>query len=117
MPEMTSNICERCKLGGRGGVGMVQRLQHQFAAAAFARGGTQGAVAVQNARDYASVVEAHPGAAGEFVLARDHVGPVFPMARRRQPWAVQHLVAIGAQDHGPGMAGTAQYDDGAHIWL
>jgi hypothetical protein len=73
-------------------------------------------VAVEDANRDTRIIEAHPGAAGEFVETRDHVGTVVPVARRRLPRPVRHLIAVGAEDHRPSMARTAQKDDSAHAY-
>ncbi|MNC95487.1 hypothetical protein D3C83_126280 [compost metagenome] len=60
------------------------------------------------------IVDAEPAAAGDEILAGDHVGPVEPMTARRGPGAVGHLVTIGGEQQRPGVARAAQHDEGAH---
>jgi hypothetical protein len=60
------------------------------------------------------VVQAEPGAAGLPVQAGDDLGPVRPVAPRRQPRPDDHLVAVGGEDDRPVVARAAQDDGGAH---
>jgi hypothetical protein len=100
-------------MGGGPGVGMVEGLEHQLAAAAPPRLGPQRVHPVHHPGDDALVVHPEPAAAGELVEAGDHVGPVGPVAAGRQPGAISHLVAVGTDYHRPIMAGTAQDHDAA----
>src|SRR5271167_1515312 len=62
----------------------------------------------------AAVVDPEPGAAGEHVEPGDHFRPVGPMPAGRLRGPVDHLVAIGADQHRPAMPRTAEDHQGAH---
>ena len=62
----------------------------------------------------APIVEPEPGAAGQPVEAGDDFRPVGPMAARRQRRAVDHLVAVGADDDRPRVLWPAQDHERAH---
>jgi len=55
--------------GGGNRVGMIERLQHQLAAAALGRVGAERVAAVEHAGDQPVVVDAEPTAAGDAMAA------------------------------------------------
>src|ERR1700682_306058 len=94
---------------------MVERLEHEFAARTPVRGGPERAVAVKHGRGNAPVADPKPGPAGKEVAPGDQLRPVRPMPAGRLRGTVDHLVAIGADQHRPAMARTAQDHQGAHL--
>jgi len=101
-------------LGGGGRIGMVECLQHEFAARAGTGGRAQGAVTVEDRRHHAGRVDAEPRAAGEIVAAGHDLRAVGPMPSRGRPRTVEHFIAIGGNNEGPGIVGAPEYDEGAH---
>ena len=71
-------------------------------------------MSVQDCGRDTPIVDAEPGAAGEEVEAGDDLGAVRPVPTRRLRRAVDHLVAVGADDDRPFVLGPAQDDKGAH---
>ena len=72
--------------GGDGRLGVVQRFQHQLAAAALAGLGAQRPDAVQDRGGQAVVVEPEPGAAGGLVQARAALSSRLAARSRGQRW-------------------------------
>src|SRR5437588_6167612 len=69
---------------------------------------------IQDRGRNAPIVDPEPGAAGEEVEAGDDLGAVRPVPTRRLRRAVDHLIAVGADDDRPFVLGPAQDDKGAH---
>src|SRR5437588_8792861 len=69
---------------------------------------------IQDRGRNAPIVDPEPGAAGEEVEAGDDLGAVRPVPTRRLRRAVDHLVAVGADDDRPFVLGPAQDNKGAH---
>src|SRR6266576_7177672 len=69
---------------------------------------------IQDRGRNAPIIDAEPGAAGEEVEAGDDLGAVRPVPTRRLRRAVDHLVAVGADDDRPIMLGPTQDDERAH---
>jgi len=93
---------------------MIERLQHQLAAAAPPGFGPQRAFPIEHAGDDAVIVDAEPGAPGLPVEAAHHFLAIRPMAPGRQPRALRHFIAVGRDDDGPAMLGPTQDDQRAH---
>ncbi len=105
-------IGQRLRGGTR--VGMVERLQHQFAARAQPGGRAERALPVEHGGDDAIVVETEPAAAGKIVATRDDARSFRPVPPGRRPGTVGHFVAVGADHHRPCVARTQQSDERAH---
>ena len=103
--------------GGARRIGVVERLQHQFAARTQTGGGTERAVPVQDRGRHTPIVDAEPRAAGEQVEPGDDFGAVGPVPARRLGRAVDHLVAVGADDDRPLMLRPTQDHQRAHSVL
>src|ERR1700730_9966985 len=104
----------RESLGGSGRIGMVERLEHQLAARTLTGRRAQRAVPVEYGGGDAPIVDPEPRPAGEPVEPRHDLRPVRPMTTRRLPWPIDHLVAIGADQHRPAVARPAQDHQSAH---
>ena len=100
--------------GGSGGIGVVERLEHELAPRTPVGGRPERAVAVEHRGDDAPVVDPEPRPAGKDVAPGDQLRAVRPMPAGRLGGTVDHLVAIGADQHRPAMARTAKDHQGAH---
>ena len=95
-------------------VGVLEGLQHQFAPLRLPGLGPRLALRFMIPATTPSSLMPEPASAGQLVQPGDHLGPVRPVARGRTPGPGGHLVAVGAENDGPVMAGPAQDDDAAH---
>ena len=107
----------RERLGGGDRIGMVERFENQLAARPPAGRRAERAVPVEDGRGDTPIVDPEPRPAGERVEPRHDFRPVRPMAARRLPRPVDHLVAIGPDQHWPAMLRPAQDHQSAHSAL
>ena len=104
----------RQRLGGGDRIGVVERLEHQFAARALTgRGPSEPCRFSTAAATPQSLIPSHEPPAKQ-VEPGDDFGPVGPMAAGRQGGAVDHLVAVGPDQHRPAMLGPAEDHQRAH---
>jgi hypothetical protein len=99
---------------GRGGIGMIERLEHQFAARALAGRRPECAGPVRYTGDHTMVVKAEPAAAGLHVQPGHHLGAVGPVPPGRARRAARQLIAVGGKHQGPRRAGPPQENQSAH---
>ena len=100
--------------GRRGGIGVVERLEHQLAARALAGGRAERADPIQHPGDHAMVVDAEPAAAGLQVQAGNHVGAIRPVPAGRARRAARQLVAVGGDQERPCRLGPPHQNQSAH---
>src|SRR4051794_35114074 len=107
------NIRERG--GGGGRIGVIQRFQHQLAAAAESFRRTQRVHAIGDCGDDALRIDAKPASASEKVDAGHYLRSIRPVPARSTPGPILHLVAVSADENGPVMARPKQKDNTAHF--
>src|SRR6185437_2934524 len=76
------------RLGRFARIGMVERFEHELAARALAWRGAERAVPVENPGDQPEIIDAEPGAAGQFVAPGHDFRPVGPVSAGWLPGAV-----------------------------
>ena len=86
------------RLGRVVGLGMVERFQHQLAAAALAGLRPQRAAAVEHRCHHPVIVDAEPGAACQHVAPGADMRAVRPVPGRGQGRPARELVAVGGED-------------------
>src|SRR5258706_735445 len=94
---------------------MVEAIKPHSAAAALAGRWPKSVHAIHFAADTPLSVNAEPASTRQFVLTGHGAGPIGPVAARGKPGPVVHLVAIGGEQHRPGMARLAKDDDTTHL--
>ena len=101
-------------LGRVDGIAMVQGIKHDLAPRTLVRRRSQRFLLVQNRGNHAGVVESKPGSTGQRILPCDHVFPVVPVSRRRQPRALAQLIAVAGNEKGPIVVGVVAEDVSTH---